>query len=58
MAGLDTPPHTFSCDIEGDFPEYLFPTDRELTLKAGAQVMFVKTIPQDFSAILTGKIGR
>ena len=24
MAGLDTPPHTFSCDIEGDFPEDVY----------------------------------
>ena len=58
MAGLDTPPHTFSCDIEGDFPEYLFPTDRELTLKAGAQVMFVKNDPTGLQRYFNGKIGR
>lgn len=32
----------FDAKVEGDFPEYEYPTDRRLTLKAGAQVMFIK----------------
>lgn len=33
---------TFSAEVEGDFPAYSFPTDEHLTLKVGAQVMFVR----------------
>lgn len=33
---------TYQAKIEGNFPEYSFPTDAVLTLKLGAQVMFVK----------------
>ena len=32
----------FKAKIIGEFPEYLFPGDKELKLKEGAQVMFIK----------------
>ena len=35
-------PFTFRAKIDGKFPEYAYPTDEALELKAGAQVMFVK----------------
>lgn len=35
-------PHTFKATVEGEFPELSYPTDETLTLKVGAQVMFVK----------------
>jgi hypothetical protein len=34
--------HIFTGTIEGDFPEYALPTDMELHLKTGAQVMFIR----------------
>lgn len=34
--------HTFKATVEGEFPELSYPTDETLTLKVGAQVMFVK----------------
>lgn len=46
LAALQTAPHTFTAHIEGEFPEYSFPTDGELTLKVGAQVMFLKNDPE------------
>lgn len=42
IALLPGQPFSFDADIEGDFPEYDYPTDRRLTLKVGAQVMFLK----------------
>lgn len=35
-------PYTFKATVEGEFPELSYPTDETLTLKVGAQVMFVK----------------
>ena len=42
MEMLDAQPYTFNATIKGNFPEYAYPTDLNLTLKCGAQVMFVK----------------
>lgn len=39
---IDAPAYTFRATIQGNFPAYSYPTDADLTLKAGAQVMFVK----------------
>ena len=34
--------YTFSAETDGNFPEYNYPTDFNLTLKTGAQVMFIR----------------
>ena len=47
----------FMATIEGDFPDYAFPTDPELELKPGAQVMFVKNDPSSEKQYFNGKIG-
>lgn len=39
---LDTKSYSFQGNIDGDFSEKALPTDLELNLKAGAQVMFIK----------------
>jgi len=49
---------TFEADIQGDFPEMSYPADKILTLKTGAQVMFVKNDPSPEKAYYNGKIGR
>ena len=48
----------FAAHIEGNFPEYSFPTDYELHLKIGAQVMFVKNDPDPEKRFFNGKIGQ
>lgn len=48
----------FKAEIEGDFPPMSFPTDEELILKKGAQVMFVKNDPTPEKRYYNGKIGR
>jgi hypothetical protein len=55
---LRTKSHRFSAKIEGEFPEYAYPTDPELELKVGAQVMFVKNDPSVEKQYYNGKIGK
>lgn len=47
----------FDATVTGDFPEYAYPTDQDLALKVGAQVMFVKNDPNPAKAFYNGKIG-
>ena len=58
LGSLDAPSFTFSCQVEGTFPEYLYPNDSELTLKKGAQVMFIKNDVSGQHRYFNGKIGR
>ncbi len=48
----------FTADIKGDFPEFSYPTEATLTLKKGAQVMFVRNDPSPDKLYFNGKIGR
>lgn len=50
--------YAFRAIIEGNFPEYSYPTDENLILKKGAQVMFVKNDPTPEKRFFNGKIGR
>jgi len=43
--------------IKGNFPEYIYPTEPDLRLKVGAQVMFVKNDPEPEKRFYNGKIG-
>lgn len=52
---LQTPFKTYMADVEGEFPENSRPTDTELRLKVGAQVMFVKNNWE--KRYFNGKIG-
>ncbi|MDE6301061.1 MAG: AAA family ATPase [Muribaculaceae bacterium] len=56
LARLDTKEYTFTATVEGDFPESSFPTDRALTLKEGAQVVFIKNDPE--RRWVNGTLGR
>ena len=41
LAKIDAPYYKYMAHIDRDFPERIFPTDVELTLKLGAKVMFI-----------------
>ncbi len=43
---LDSKPYTFVAAVTGTFPEESYPTSDSLTLKKGAQVMFIKNDPE------------
>ncbi|NQT77619.1 MAG: AAA family ATPase [Bacteroidetes bacterium] len=51
-------PQTFMAEITGNYSEYNYPTNAELVLKTGAQVMFVKNDPSPDKFFYNGKIGR
>ena len=50
--------HSFSAIIRDEFPEFSYPNARELVLKAGAQVMFVKNDLSGDKLFFNGKIGK
>lgn len=56
LASLPSRSFTYTAHIEGTYPEYAYPTDVELTLKQGSQVMFVKNDPE--GRFYNGRIGR
>jgi hypothetical protein len=58
LAKLTSEAFTFIALVQGEFPEYSYPTDFELTLKVGAQVMFVKNDSGIERMYYNGKIGK
>jgi len=58
LAELKGEVFSYEAKIEGDFPAYAFPTEPELFLKKGAQVMFVKNDPSPEKRFYNGRIGR
>ena len=57
LRSIKSPSKTFVASIDGVFPDYAYPTDVELTLKQGAQVMFVKNDTSPEHLFYNGKIG-
>lgn len=53
---LDEDPVTFEGRVSGDFPDSSLPTSLELTLKVGAQVVFIRNDPD--RRWINGTIGR
>lgn len=50
--------HQFGATVSGEFPEFNYPTDNNLTLKIGAQVMFMKNDISYEKQFYNGKIGK
>jgi dephospho-CoA kinase len=55
---LSTEEYIKEAEIAGTFPEHAYPTDAKLTLKIGAQVMFVKNDTSAEKLFYNGKIGK
>lgn len=53
---LNTSAYTYTAVIEGDYPENIFPCEREMILKEGAQVMFIKNDVSREQRYFNGKI--
>ena len=49
---------TYRADIQGVFPDKSFPADEYLSLKPGAQVMFIKNDTEKIRRFFNGKIGK
>ncbi len=55
---IDAKQYHFNASVSGDFPEHIYPTLQQLTLKKGAQVMFVRNDISPEKLYYNGKIGR
>ncbi len=55
---LPDKPYTFKAKIDGEFPGNSYPTEAELVLKEGTQVMFIKNDPSYEKKYYNGKIGK
>ncbi len=58
LTRLNTDARVLTAAIEGEFPETSFPTPDRLTLKKGAQVMFLRNDNSADKRYYNGKIGR
>lgn len=58
LEDLDSDSVVYKAVISGNFPENAFPAEKELELKVGAQVMFIKNDPSGERAYYNGLIGR
>ena len=56
LSGLPERSDIFFAEIDGEFPEHTFPAEKELRLKTGAQVMFLKN-DNEGKQYFNGKIG-
>lgn len=57
LAKLTTPTFTYEASVKKKFPENIYPIDTTLTLKVGAQVMFIKNDLNYEKRYYNGKIG-
>lgn len=57
LAMLPSQLYSFRAKIEGTFPEGAYPTDLDLYLKKGAQIMFIKNDSSPEKRFYNGKIG-
>ncbi|NDY71530.1 HRDC domain-containing protein [Desulfobacter hydrogenophilus] len=58
LARLGETAHTLAAKVTGDFPSHAFPTGEQLTLKPGAQVMFLRNDASPDKAYFNGTIGQ
>ncbi|MCI4670478.1 MAG: helix-turn-helix domain-containing protein [Bacteroidia bacterium] len=48
----------FEAEVDGDFPNNMYPIPEKMKLKKGAQVMFIKNDPSGDGQFFNGKIGK
>ncbi len=58
LGKLKTKSVKYNAEIEGKFPEHSFPNKEVVTLKVGAQVMFIKNDSAPEKRYFNGKIGK
>ena len=58
LADIPSPTVSFTAQIEGDYPDHLYPNALKMELKEGAQVMFIKNDMSEDKRFFNGKIGQ
>ena len=56
LAALPDKAYTFAAQIEGEFPQFSYPTENNLVLKKGAQIIFVKNDPTGRQRFFNGRL--
>lgn len=56
LGQLDSPVYHYSADVEGDFPRSMYPAAETLSLKVGAQVMFIRNDSTGMGRYFNGKL--
>lgn len=57
LKALAAPSYFYEAEIQGDFPEKIYPVDARIHLKVGAQVMFTRNDTKPTKRYYNGKIG-
>ena len=57
LDALDGKVFTYQAQVKDNFPESMYPIDKQLTLKVGARVMFVKNDSSQEKLYYNGKLG-
>jgi len=57
MAKLESDERSFDANVEGTFPESMYPIDYSLMLRIGARVMFIKNDSSQEKRYYNGKLG-
>jgi hypothetical protein len=58
LSALQGKEYAFEAEVTDDFPELIYPTDKTLRLKIGAQIMFIKNDISGEQRFFNGKIAR
>ena len=58
LSSLKNKSFIYSAEVTGEFPPHLFPIEKEMELKVGAQVMFIKNDISFDKNFYNGKMGR
>lgn len=56
LAALPHQSYFYKAEVNGDFPESLYPIPQQIELKEGAQIMFIKNDSSGFGAYYNGKL--
>ena len=56
LNNLSSAAQTFKADITGEFPSFSYPTENDLMLKLGAQIIFIKNDPSGMQRFFNGKL--
>ncbi|WP_010255669.1 helix-turn-helix domain-containing protein [Myroides injenensis] len=57
LKGLEAKEYSYTAEIVADFPEKIYPIEAKLTLKVGAQVIFIKNDLSPEKRFFNGKMG-
>ncbi|MCB0480201.1 MAG: helix-turn-helix domain-containing protein [Flavobacteriales bacterium] len=58
LAELDGKTYYYTADIDGEFPESIFPSDETIGLKIGAQIMFIRNDTSLDKRYFNGKLAK